>query len=211
MLSGEGNENGKKTTIGLISKTLHVHHTLSYISLPLFSRTTAWNCQKLPSYTFDGGSVVRILVTRPFYFFFTSAHFHLGGRSRFLCSHRRYKIFLFFFQQILSPFFFISGFSSLSLFFSLSFARLSPTFSFSMTFSFFIFAFCEHYNYSKQHGYRNNFPLLFRLSWRVAMWFPTKKPLVAFGLPYLLIELFCISLHWYACSAGGWYQHFSDA
>ena len=44
MLSGEGNENGKKTTtttIGLISKkaTLHVQHTFLYIFLPLFCTT----------------------------------------------------------------------------------------------------------------------------------------------------------------------------
>ena len=45
MLSGEGNENGKKTTISPISKktTLHVQHTFLYISLPLFCTTTAWN------------------------------------------------------------------------------------------------------------------------------------------------------------------------
>ena len=38
MLSGEGNENGEKTTVGLISNktTLHVQHTFLYISLPLF-------------------------------------------------------------------------------------------------------------------------------------------------------------------------------
>ena len=37
MLSGEGNENGEKTTIGLISKktALHVRHTFLYVSLPL--------------------------------------------------------------------------------------------------------------------------------------------------------------------------------
>ena len=41
--SGEGNENGEKTTIGLISKkaTLHVQHTFLYISLPLFCTTTS--------------------------------------------------------------------------------------------------------------------------------------------------------------------------
>ena len=33
MLSGEGNENGEKTTIGLISKktTLHVQHTFFFL------------------------------------------------------------------------------------------------------------------------------------------------------------------------------------
>ena len=42
MLSGKANENGVKTTIGLISKkaTLHVKHTFLYISLPLFCPTT---------------------------------------------------------------------------------------------------------------------------------------------------------------------------
>ena len=42
MLSGEGDENGDKTTIGLFSKkvTLHVQHTFSYSSLPLFCTTT---------------------------------------------------------------------------------------------------------------------------------------------------------------------------
>ena len=45
-----------------------------YISLPLFCTTTTWNLQKLLSYTFYGGNVVRVLV----HFFFTSAHFHLA-------------------------------------------------------------------------------------------------------------------------------------
>ena len=77
MLSGEGNAGERwKTTIGLISKkaTLHVQHTFLYISLPLFCTTTTWNFQKLLSYTFFGGNVVRVLV----HFFFTVAHFHLA-------------------------------------------------------------------------------------------------------------------------------------
>ena len=42
MLSGKGNENGEKTTIGLISKkaTFDMQHTFFYISLPLFCMTT---------------------------------------------------------------------------------------------------------------------------------------------------------------------------
>ena len=42
MLSGEGNENGEKTTIGLISKkaTLHLQPLFLYISLQLFCTTT---------------------------------------------------------------------------------------------------------------------------------------------------------------------------
>ena len=65
MLSGEGNENGEKTSIGLISKkaTLHVQHIFLCISLPLFCETReTWNFQKLLSYTFYGGLVVRVLV-----------------------------------------------------------------------------------------------------------------------------------------------------
>ena len=65
MLSGESNAGERwKTTIGLISKkaTLHVQHTFLYISLPLFCTTTTWNFQKLPSYTFYGGNVVRVPV-----------------------------------------------------------------------------------------------------------------------------------------------------
>ena len=50
MLSGEVNENGEKTTIGLIiiKATLHVQHTfLLYVSLPLFCTTFDCNV-KLP-------------------------------------------------------------------------------------------------------------------------------------------------------------------
>ena len=77
MLSGEGNARERwKTTIGLISKKqLCMCSTLFlYISLPLFYTTTTWNFQKLLSYTFYGGNIVRVLV----HFFFTAAHFHLA-------------------------------------------------------------------------------------------------------------------------------------
>ena len=49
--------------MGLISKkaTLHVQRTFLYIFLPLFCTTTIWNFQKLPSYTFYGENVVRVL------------------------------------------------------------------------------------------------------------------------------------------------------
>ena len=78
MLSGEGNENGEKTTICLISKkaTLQVQHSFLYISLPLLGTTTTRNFQKLPGYAFYEGNVVRVLV----HFFSTVAHFHPGGR-----------------------------------------------------------------------------------------------------------------------------------
>ena len=65
MLGGESNENGEKTTIGLISRkaTLHVQHTFFSLFLcRCFARRTTWNFQKLPGYTFFGGNVVRVLV-----------------------------------------------------------------------------------------------------------------------------------------------------
>ena len=58
MLSGEGNENGEKTTIGVISKkaTCACNALFLYISLPLYCTSTMWNFQKLPGYTFYGGN-----------------------------------------------------------------------------------------------------------------------------------------------------------
>ena len=71
MLSGEGNAGEWwKTTIGLVSKKSNfarAAHFFLYISLPLFCTTTTWNFQKLLSYTFHGGNVVRVLV----HFFFS--------------------------------------------------------------------------------------------------------------------------------------------
>ena len=72
----------------------------------------------------------------PVHFFFTAAHFHLGGRQHFSFSHRRYKIFTLFFQQKNVSLVIFSRASFLSLFFALSFAGLSPTFSFSLSFLF---------------------------------------------------------------------------
>ena len=64
MLSGDSNENGQKKSVDLISKKhLCTCSTLfSYISLPLFYTTTTWNFQKLPSYKFYRGNVVRVPV-----------------------------------------------------------------------------------------------------------------------------------------------------
>ena len=147
MLSGEGNAGEWwKTTIGLISKKSNfarAAHFFLYISLPLFFTTTTWNFQKLLSYTFYGGNVVRVLV----HFFFTAAHFHLAlvasishfvtAATKFSCCSSNKKM---------SPLFFISRSRSLSPFFSLSFAGLPPTFSFSLSFSCSIFQICGHDN-----------------------------------------------------------------
>ena len=113
-----------------------------YIFLPLFCTTTTWTFQKLLSYTFYGGNVVCFLV----HFFFTAAHFHLAlvatsishfvtAVTKFSCCSSNKKM---------SPLFFISRSRSLSPFFSLSFAGLPPTFSFSLCFSCSIFQICGH-------------------------------------------------------------------
>ena len=96
-------ERWKKTTMGLISKKatliLHVQHTFLYISLPLFCTNTTWNFQKLLSYTFFGGNVVRVLV----HLFFTAPHFYLAlvaaSISHVVTAGSRYKIFMLFFKK----------------------------------------------------------------------------------------------------------------
>ena len=151
MLSGEGNAGEWwKTTMGVISKKKKQLCTCStlflYFSLPFFffCTTTTWNFQKLLSYKFYGGNLVRVLV----HFFFTAAYFHLAlvaasishfvtAATKFSCCSSNKKM---------SPLFFISRSRSLSPFFSLSFAGLPPTFSFSLSFSCSIFQICGHDN-----------------------------------------------------------------
>ena len=136
MLSCEGNAGERwKTTIDLIGKkaTLHVQHTFLYIFLPLFCTTTTWNFHKLLSYTLYGGYFVRVLA----HFFFTAAHFHLAlvaaSISYFLTAAT--KLSCCSGNKKMSPLLFISRSRSLSPFFSLSFAGMPPTFSFSLSFS----------------------------------------------------------------------------
>ena len=146
MLSGEGNENGEKTTIVLISKkaTLHVQHTF----FAHFFAVVLHDCNvKLPE-TF---LIEEMSYVFSFTFFFTAAHFHLAlvaasishfvtAATKFSCCSSNKKM---------SPLFFISRSRSLSPFFSLSFAGLPPTFSFSLSFSCSIFQICGHDNLSK--------------------------------------------------------------
>ena len=70
-----------------------------------------------------------------FTFFFHRRSFSpcIGGRQHFSFCHRRYKIFMLFFQQKMSSLFFISRSRSLLPFFSLSFAGL-PLFLFFSVF-----------------------------------------------------------------------------
>ena len=88
--------------------------------------------------------------------FFTAAHFQLAlvaasichfvtAATKFSCCSVPTKNVSFVFLFV-CLFFFISRSRSLSPFFSLSFAGLSPTFSFSPSFSCSIFQICGHYN-----------------------------------------------------------------
>ena len=131
MLSGEGNAGERwKTTIGLIRKkaTSHLQHTFLYISLPLFCTTTTWNFQKLFSYTFLRGNVVRVLV----HFFFTAAHFHLAlvatsisyfitDATKFSCcsSNKKMSLLFFFLVELRWP-------AACFLFFSVSLLLYIP-------------------------------------------------------------------------------------
>ena len=90
-----------------------------------------------------------------FTFFLTAAHFHLAlvtaGISHFVNAAFVGRKF----QQKMSPLFFISRSRSLSPYFSLSFAGLSPTFSFSLSFSCSIFQICGYDNYSELNTLEN--------------------------------------------------------
>ena len=74
MLSGEDNENGEKTTIGLISKktTLHVQHTffVHFFAVVLHDYNV-----KLPETFMEEMSYVFL-----FTLFFYVSHFHSGDR-----------------------------------------------------------------------------------------------------------------------------------
>ena len=89
--------------------------------------------------------------------FFTAAHFQLAlvaasichfvtAATKFSCCSVPTKNVPFVFLFVCLFFFFISRSRSLSPFFSLSFAGLSPTFSFSPSFSCSIFQICGHEN-----------------------------------------------------------------
>ena len=141
--------------MGLISKkaTLHVQHTfwVHFIAVVLHAATT-WNFHKLLSQTFNGGNKKRSYV-----FWFTFFHCHsfspciswlvtasishfVTAATKFSCCSSNKKM---------SPLFFISRSRSLLPFFSLTFADLPPTFSFSLSFSCSIFQICGHDNLSK--------------------------------------------------------------
>ena len=140
MLCGEGNENGEKTTIGLISKkaTLHVQHTFFCTFLcRCFARLRRETSRNFSVTQFLEKNVVRFLVH-----LFNAADFHLALVAASIC-HHRYKISN---KKKCFLCFFIFCSRSLSSFHSLSFAGLPPTFSLSLSFSCSIFQICGHDN-----------------------------------------------------------------
>ena len=161
MLSGEGNAGERwKTTIGLISK----NWMSNFARAAHFFCTFLCRCfARLQRETSRNFLVTRFMEEMSYVFSFTSfsftaAHFHLAlvaasishfvtAATKFSCCSSNKKVSLFVF--------FISRSRSLSPFFSLSFAGLPPTFSFSLSFSCSIFQICGHDNYSKLNTLEN--------------------------------------------------------
>ena len=109
MLSGDGNENSQKKNSRSNSKKKNnfarAAHFFWNISLPLFCKTTTWNFQKLPSYTFYGGNVV----CGPVHFFSLPLFFSLVAAiiSLFLIAAIKCHVILQ--TKLVSLVFFISG------------------------------------------------------------------------------------------------------
>ena len=108
MLSGEGNANGEKTTVGLISKkaTLHVQHTflVHFFAFVLHDYNV-----KLPE------TLWRKCRTCSCSLFFHCRSFSPQWPLSFLISSPPLQIFMLFFRQKMSPLFFISRSTELSV------------------------------------------------------------------------------------------------
>ena len=139
--------------------------------------------------------------------FFTAARFHLAlvanSISHFVTAATKFSCCSS--NKNMSPLFFIS----LSPFFSFELRWPAVHFLFSLSFSCSIFLICAHDNLSKLKTLDNtdtesSSAFRFRLYWLFCCFcftrrrwlcdFPPKYPRVAFGLPYLLIELFYIAM-----------------
>ena len=135
MLSGEGNDNGEKTTICLISKkaTLHVQH-----SFFVHFFTVAWHDynEKLPETSWLH-VLWRKCRTCSCSLFFHCRSFSPRWPLAFLIFSPPLQNFMLFLQQKMSPFFFLSRSSSFSRWASVA-CRLA--------FSFSIFQICGHDN-----------------------------------------------------------------
>ena len=145
MLSGEGNAGDRrKTTIGLNSQKkqqqqLSTCSTLFFFSFPC--RCLARLQRKTSRNRFFMGEMSYELS----FTFFHCRSFspYIGGRQHFSVCRPCYKNFILASNKK-CLLFFISRSRSLSPFFSLSFAGLSPTLSFSLSFSCSMFQICGH-------------------------------------------------------------------
>ena len=148
MLSGKGNavERGK-TAIGLISKkaTLHAQHTC-------FCTFICFCFARLQLETSGNFLVTRFMEEMSYVFSFTFFHCRsfspciwlvAANISHFVTTATKFTCRS---SKRMSPFFYLWRSRSLSSFFSLSFAGLPPTFSFSLSFSCSIFQICGHDN-----------------------------------------------------------------
>ena len=150
MLNGGGNENGQKIKWSNKQKQKTSLHVTAHFFVHFFAVVVAtWNVQVTSSREEMSLWWQKICcLCSCSLFSFHCLSFSPWRPLAFSFSHHRYKIVMLFFQRNSSPFFFflISRSSSLSLFFSLSFASLSPTFSSSLSFAFSIFQICGHDN-----------------------------------------------------------------
>ena len=145
MLNGDGNRKGKKKSIGLISKeqqrqlfacsTFFVHCFAAVVATRIF-RVTCFK-EKMSSWT----QKILLLVFL-FAFFFSLPSFSTFWPLAFLILSPPVQNFYVLPTKFVSLAFYLSQSSSLSLLFLLSFAGLSPTCSFSLSFSSSIFQIC---------------------------------------------------------------------
>ena len=155
------------------------------------------------------------------FFFFHCRHFHLSlvaaSISHFLTTATKFSWCSP--KKIMSTWFFTLALDRCHPFFSMSFAGLPPTFSFSSSFSFSIFQICGHDNLSKVNTLDNTdtetiSAFRFRLYWLfnclcfarsgwlrlMAMRFPVK---ITSSCLWVAIPVEWVTLHWYACGADG--------
>ena len=114
MLSGEGKENGQNKSVGLISKKKKLC-TCSRLFCTFLCRCFARPQRETRPETSQLHVLWRKCCMFSCSLFFAATHFHLSDRQHFSFSHRRYKIFMLFFQQNLSPLFLTSRFSAFSV------------------------------------------------------------------------------------------------
>ena len=120
------------------------HIFFFYISLPLFCTTTTWNFQKLLS--LDALWRKCRTCSRTLFSLSLIFTFHWWPLAFLILSPPLQKFHVVLPTERCLVYFFISRSKSLSPFFSLSFAGLPPTFSFSLSFSCSIFQICGYDN-----------------------------------------------------------------